>query len=96
MPEQRGRKYHQERVGGNPARRNRARIEGELSDPRISFAYISQVVSQFPAGKSALILCGRRWRCTGRSRYPGRPDGGARLHPVPVAGAQWANASCPT
>jgi ribosome-binding factor A len=29
-------------------------IEGELSDPRISFAYISQVVLN-PGGKSALI-----------------------------------------
>lgn len=29
-------------------------IEGELSDPRISFAYVSQVVLN-PGGKSALI-----------------------------------------
>jgi ribosome-binding factor A len=31
-----------------------AMIEGELSDPRISFAYVSQVVLN-PGGKSALI-----------------------------------------
>jgi ribosome-binding factor A len=54
MPEQRGRKYHQERVAEALRDEIGAMIEGELSDPRISFAYISQVVLN-PGGKSALI-----------------------------------------
>ena len=44
MLEQRGRKYHQERVAETLRDEIGAMIEGELSDPRISFAYISQVV----------------------------------------------------
>jgi len=54
MPEQRGRKYHQERVAETLREEIGAMIEGELSDPRISFAYVSQVVLN-PGGKSALI-----------------------------------------
>lgn len=54
MPEQRSRKYHQERVAETLREEIGAMIEGELSDPRISFAYVSQVVLN-PGGKSALI-----------------------------------------
>lgn len=54
MPEQRSRKYHQERVAETLREEIGAMIEGELSDPRISFAYITQVVLN-PGGKSALI-----------------------------------------
>ncbi|HEY1499402.1 MAG TPA: 30S ribosome-binding factor RbfA [Acidobacteriaceae bacterium] len=54
MPEQRGRKYHQARVAETLRDEIGAMIEGELSDPRISFAYVSQVVLN-PGGKSALI-----------------------------------------
>jgi ribosome-binding factor A len=54
MPEKRGRKYHQERVAETLREEIGAMIEGELSDPRISFAYISQVVLN-PGGKSAQI-----------------------------------------
>ena len=54
MPEQRARKYHQERVAETLRDEIGAMIEGELSDPRISFAYVSQVVLN-PGGKSALI-----------------------------------------
>jgi ribosome-binding factor A len=54
MPEQRARKYHQDRVAETLRDEIGAMIEGELSDPRISFAYISQVVLN-PGGKSALI-----------------------------------------
>jgi ribosome-binding factor A len=54
MPEQRGRKYHQARVAEALRDEIGAMIEGELSDPRISFAYVSQVVLN-PGGKSALI-----------------------------------------
>jgi ribosome-binding factor A len=54
MPEQRARKYHQDRVAGTLRDEITAMIEGELSDPRISFAYVSQVALN-PGGKSALI-----------------------------------------
>jgi ribosome-binding factor A len=54
MPEQRGRKYHQARVAETLRDEIGAMIEGELSDPRISFAYVSQVVLN-PGGKSALV-----------------------------------------
>jgi ribosome-binding factor A len=54
MPEQRARKYHQDRVAETLREEIGAMIEGELSDPRISFAYITQVLLN-PGGKSALI-----------------------------------------
>jgi len=54
MPEQRARKYHQDRVAETLREEIGAMIEGELSDPRISFAYVSQVVLN-PGGKSALV-----------------------------------------
>ena len=54
MPEQRARKYHQDRVAEMLRDEIGAMIEGELSDPRISFAYITQVVLN-PGGKSALV-----------------------------------------
>ena len=54
MPEQRARKYHQDRVAETLREEIGAMIEGELSDPRISFAYITQVVLN-PGGKSAII-----------------------------------------
>jgi ribosome-binding factor A len=54
MPEQRARKYHQDRVAETLREQIGAMIEGELSDPRISFAYVTQVVLN-PGGKSAMI-----------------------------------------
>src|SRR5271156_2171569 len=54
MPEQRARKYHRDRVAETLREEIGAMIEGELSDPRISFAYVTQVVLN-PGGKSALI-----------------------------------------
>jgi ribosome-binding factor A len=54
MPEQRARKYHQERIAGTLKDEISAMIEGELSDPRISFAYVSQVLLN-PGGKSAVV-----------------------------------------
>jgi ribosome-binding factor A len=54
MPEQRARKYHQDRVAETLREELGAMIEGELSDPRISFAYVSQVVLN-PGGKSAQV-----------------------------------------
>src|SRR5271155_1332276 len=54
MPEQRARKYHQDRVAGTLRDEITAMIEGQLSDPRIAFAYVSQVALN-PGGKSALV-----------------------------------------
>ena len=54
MQEDRGRKYHQDRVAESLREEISAMIEGELSDPRISFAYVSQVILN-PGGKSAQI-----------------------------------------
>ncbi|MGC8548295.1 MAG: 30S ribosome-binding factor RbfA [Acidobacteriaceae bacterium] len=54
MQEARGRKYHQDRVAESLREEISAMIEGELSDPRISFAYVSQVILN-PGGKSAQV-----------------------------------------
>lgn len=54
MPEPRARQYHRDRVAGTLRDEISTMIEGELSDPRISFAYVTQVVLN-PGGKSALI-----------------------------------------
>ena len=54
MPEPRARQYHRDRVAETLREEIGAMIEGELSDPRISFAYVTQVVLN-PGGKSGLI-----------------------------------------
>jgi len=54
MPENRGRKHHQDRVAEALREDIGAMIEGELSDPRISFCYVSEVVLN-PGGKSARV-----------------------------------------
>lgn len=54
MPENRGRKHHQDRVAEALREEIGAMIEGELSDPRIGFCYVSEVVLN-PGGKSARV-----------------------------------------
>jgi len=54
MPEHRGRKHHQDRVAEALREEISAMIEGELSDPRIAFCYISEVVLN-SGGKSARV-----------------------------------------
>lgn len=54
MPEHRGRTYHQSRVAETLREEIGAMLEGQLSDPRISFGYVSEVVLA-PGGKSARI-----------------------------------------
>lgn len=54
MLEQRGRKHHQDRVAETLREEIGAMIEGELSDSRIAFCYVSEVVLN-PGGKSARV-----------------------------------------
>ncbi len=54
MPEQRGRKYHQDRVAEAIREEIDAMILGDLSDPRISSAHVTQVLIN-PGGKSAEV-----------------------------------------
>ena len=54
MPEQRGRKHHQDRVAETLREEIGAMIEGELSDSRIAFCYVSEVVLN-PGAKSARV-----------------------------------------
>ncbi|MGA3031677.1 MAG: 30S ribosome-binding factor RbfA [Terracidiphilus sp.] len=54
MPEHRGRKHHQDRVAEALREEIGAMIEGELSDPRIDFCYVSEVALN-PGGKSARV-----------------------------------------
>ena len=54
MPEHRGRKHHQDRVAETLREEISAMIEGELSDPRIGFCYVSEVVLN-AGGKSARV-----------------------------------------
>jgi ribosome-binding factor A len=54
MPEHRARKHHQDRVAETLREEIGAMVEGELSDPRIAFCYISEVVLN-PGGKSARV-----------------------------------------
>jgi ribosome-binding factor A len=55
MLEQRAKQHHKDRVAETLREEIGAMILGELSDPRISFAYISEVVLA-PGGKSARIF----------------------------------------
>jgi hypothetical protein len=50
MPEHRARKHHQDRVAETLREEIGAMIEGELSDPRIAFCYVTEVVLN-PGGK---------------------------------------------
>jgi ribosome-binding factor A len=54
MPEHRGRTYHQGRVAETLREEIGAMLEGQLSDPRISFGYVTEVVLA-PGGKSARV-----------------------------------------
>lgn len=54
MPEQRGRKHHQDRVAEALREEISIMIEGELSDPRIDFCSVTEVVLN-PGGKSAIV-----------------------------------------
>lgn len=54
MPEHRGRKHHQDRVAEALREEIGAMIEGELSDPRIAFCYVTEVALN-PGGKSARV-----------------------------------------
>ncbi|HEX3891901.1 MAG TPA: 30S ribosome-binding factor RbfA [Terracidiphilus sp.] len=54
MPEHRGRKHHQDRVAETLREEMGAMLEGELSDPRIAFCYITEVVLN-PGAKSARV-----------------------------------------
>lgn len=54
MPEHRARKHHQDRVAETLREEIGTMIEGELSDPRIAFCYVSEVVLN-AGGKSARV-----------------------------------------
>lgn len=54
MPEHRARKHHQDRVAETLRLEIGAMIEGELSDPRIEFCYVTEVALN-PGGKSARV-----------------------------------------
>jgi len=54
MPENRARKHHQDRVAETLRLEIQTMIDGELSDPRISNCYVSEV-SLNPGGKSARV-----------------------------------------
>jgi ribosome-binding factor A len=54
MPEHRARKHHQDRVAETLREEIGAMIEGELSDPRIHFCYVSEVALN-PGAKSARV-----------------------------------------
>ncbi len=54
MVEHRGRKHHQDRVAETLREEIGAMIEGELTDPRIGFCYVSEVVLN-PGGKAARV-----------------------------------------
>ena len=54
MPEHRARKHHQDRVAETLRLEIATMIEGELSDPRIDFCYVSEVALN-PGGRSARV-----------------------------------------
>ncbi|UWZ84757.1 30S ribosome-binding factor RbfA [Occallatibacter riparius] len=54
MPEHRARKHHHDRVAETLREEIGSMIEGELSDPRIGFCYVSEVILN-PGGKSARV-----------------------------------------
>jgi len=75
MPEHRGRKHHQDRVAETLRLEIGAMIEGELSDPRIAFCYVSEVVLN-----QAVNRHGSTWLSTTPSPTSPRP----RRRPSPA------------
>ncbi len=71
MPEQRARKYHQDRIAETIREEIDAMILGDLSDPRIASAHVTQVLLN-PGGKSAVVYV--------------QVDGGAELEAPTVEG----------
>jgi ribosome-binding factor A len=55
MPVDRAKQHHKDRVAETLRDEISSMIEGELSDPRIHFAYVSEVIL-VPGGKSAQIF----------------------------------------
>lgn len=55
MPENRGRKHHQDRLAEGLRTEIETMIEGELSDPRIDFCAVTEVVLN-PGAKAARIF----------------------------------------
>jgi len=55
MPEQRGKQYHQERLAKAMSEEIGALLEGELGDPRIGLASVSEVALA-PGGKAARVF----------------------------------------
>ena len=55
MPEPRARQYHRNRVANTFSEEIGAMLEGELSDPRIAPAHVTEVILA-PGGKSARIF----------------------------------------
>src|SRR5579875_365707 len=55
MPEQRARQHHRDRVTATFSEEITAMLEGELSDPRISPCYVTEVVLA-PGGKSCRVF----------------------------------------
>lgn len=54
MPEQRARKYHRDRVAETLRDEISTMVQGELADPRIALAHVTEVVLN-PGGKSARV-----------------------------------------
>ena len=54
MPEHRARKHHQDRVAETLREEIGIMIEGQLSDPRIAFCYVTEVILN-PGAKSARV-----------------------------------------
>jgi ribosome-binding factor A len=54
MPEQRARKYHRDRVAETLRDEIGTMVQGELADPRIALAHVTEVVLN-PGGKSAQV-----------------------------------------
>jgi ribosome-binding factor A len=61
MPEQRARKYHQDRVAETLRDEISTMIQGELSDPRIGSAHVTEVVLN-TGGKSAQVYVANEGR----------------------------------
>src|SRR5579875_2483624 len=55
MPEQRARQHHRDRVASTFQEEITARLEGELTDPRIAPCYVTEVILT-PGGKSCRVL----------------------------------------
>ena len=94
MPEQRGREHHRNRIAETLREEISILIGGELSDPRIGSATVTEVALN-PGGKSGQVYVAVEGDEGRRGKHAGRSDCSPWLHSFPFCSTAWASSASP-